>query len=258
MEPSMFNTHAGTDAAMIGIWDAGTPGDDLRLRPFSEYFDAINADARDGKLLYVNTGGDGSYSVGIVVGRGQAPADLAAWYRPVERTLYLQAPTGRIVAGGLEDYRNSKPQITTDASVCDVGPGSYQVFAYQLTDDEERIDDEMASLVGDDALRYYYTRPDGCAPALVLVAAGLFASFVWSWWSMAIAVPLAVGYAVYRSYVNSRDETFIAVGKVIKAWDDQHPLFLFVLERVDHIQPSDGSIDISYESVDDDDFDDEP
>ena len=240
----MFITEAGTDVAMLGIWDADAPTDDVGKSNYKDYQAILDADARDGKLIYINTYSDGGYPMGIVADRAALPSGVLDGYDAVDRALFIHTPTGRLVVGGLEDYRSSKPQITSEKDVFEVDPGIYQASAYQLIDDEERIIDELKRQVGEDEYEYYSTRPTGCLAASFLIPAGLVASVFWSWWAMLIAFVLSIGYAAYRTKANTQDERFMAVKSVADEWDAAHPVILFVLEKVEEMQESDGFFDL--------------
>lgn len=245
----MFVTEAGTDVAMLGIWDADAPTDDVGKGKYKDYQAILEADARDGKLIFINTYSDGGYPMGIVTDRADLPSGILDWYDAVDRALFINTPTGRLVVGGLEDYRSSKPRITSEKDVFEVDPGIYQAFAYQLIGDEERIIDEVKRQVGDDEYEYYSTRPTGCLTASLLIAAGLIVSFFWSWWSLLIAVVLSIAFAAYRTRANTQDERFMAVKRVSDEWDAAHPVILFVLEKVEEMQESDGFFGLDDESA---------
>ena len=105
----------GTDIAAVGVWD---PGIDHTAMPdgYRASIAYIEAQARAGQLFYINTGGDGGYPVDIYLNEQPDPDTLSLYNSP-DRAFLITSQTGRLIAGGLEDFGNPKPQITNLADI---------------------------------------------------------------------------------------------------------------------------------------------
>ena len=248
----MIILDAGTDVAMLGLWDANAPRDDIGKSNPGKFQELLDEDAHKGKLIYINTSSDGSFSIGICLCSNDLPEDLEKWYTQVDRRLFLNVESGQVIAGGLEDYRSSNPQITGDADLVTVRNGVYQISAYQAIYDDERKIEEIRDIVGEDEYAYYSSRSTGCLAFFVLFIAGLACSIFWSWWVIIPAILTGIVNAIYRSKVNSKDERYMKVQMQIDKWDSNHPVVVFLLKAVVSMGESDGYFDLDYETAEQD------
>jgi hypothetical protein len=131
-----FETEAGTDIAMIGIWDADASSEEI---PFKHLMDELSKDGKEGKLLRVDTGADGGYSICVISTREELRSFRLDAYAKIEHDLFLKSESGAFIAGGLEDYRNGTPQFTSKDDLFKLGPGAFKVHAYVHNEEEEQI-----------------------------------------------------------------------------------------------------------------------
>src|SRR5688572_20003201 len=93
----------GTDVAMIGVWDAAR---DATPRPWKSA-DELEAEAAEGHLFLLHTGADGGGPVDVYVD-ADVPVEVLTTLKPLGREFLVAAPSGRLVIGGVEDYRAVK------------------------------------------------------------------------------------------------------------------------------------------------------
>src|SRR4051794_17359330 len=113
----------GTDIAMIGAWDADH-GSTLLSDPCLE---TLQQDATAGHVFFINTGGDGDGPVHVYLDQ-QIPDDECRYARPLGKEYLLRVPSGKLIVGGMEDYRSGKPpRITGPDSAVNIPPGDYRL-----------------------------------------------------------------------------------------------------------------------------------
>lgn len=219
----------GTDIATIGVWDPARERHDLKTAKYAVYESDLRSEAEAGRLFFVNTGADGGFLTDIYVDE-QPDSDCLSLYSAVEREFLIESQSGRLNAGGVEDFINSAKQITSDEDQFTVTPGRYALRFYELM--EDRLIDRLRNHIGADDYAYYESKfegvPWGCLLFLIatvclftklwLVSAGMFA--VWA------------AFLVIRSRVRSADRRFQDIAKRIEAFDEQFPPFIYVLRRM--------------------------
>src|SRR5688572_7723053 len=145
---------AGTDAAMIGAWDATR--NDQPLGASDEPASVLEADAADGHVFVLNTGADGGGKIDVYVDEA-IPPDVAETLRAVPGSFLVSVPSGRLMVGGGEDYRSGEPIQTSDRSVVNLPAGDYELRCYTPKDTEREPGSEagLRKRVGADEVAYY-------------------------------------------------------------------------------------------------------
>ncbi|QAT85947.1 hypothetical protein EJ065_4395 [Corallococcus coralloides] len=148
-----YRIHAGTDIACVGIWDAGLPSAKRSIEG-----KALEESAARGEVLTIDTSADGSYLLQIHVDEPFVPAP---WQRfaTVGNELGLHLGSGTAMAGGCEDFRNPRPQITSAADRFHVEPSWYRVRVHldqmEGSEDEQRAHEEASrALTSEELARY--------------------------------------------------------------------------------------------------------
>ncbi|WP_404372588.1 hypothetical protein ACIHQR_16980 [Corallococcus coralloides] len=182
--------HAGTDIACVGVWDAGLPFAERSVEG-----KALEASATRGEVLTIDTHADGGYLLQFHVDEPFVPEP---WQRfeTVENALGLHLGSGTAVAGGCEDFRSSRPRITSTADRFQVEPSWYRVRVHlnrmEGSEDEQRAHAEAArSLTAEELSRYQQMGKSHRAGWLLAVMAG--ASLVTSVFVQARLVPGVLG-----------------------------------------------------------------
>ncbi|AFE05933.1 hypothetical protein COCOR_04631 [Corallococcus coralloides DSM 2259] len=182
--------HAGTDIACVGIWDAGLPSAKRSVEG-----KALEASAARGEVLAIHTHADGSYLLQIHVDEPFVPAP---WQRfdTVGNALGLHLGSGTAMAGGCEDFRNPRPQITSEADRFHVEPSWYRVRVHlnrmEGSEDEQRAHAEASrALTPEELARYQRLGKSFRTGWLLALMAG--AALVTSVFVQARLVPVAVG-----------------------------------------------------------------
>jgi hypothetical protein len=148
---------AGTDIAMVGAWDVSRNEVPLAKLWGKEFTQTLEQDALAGNLFLVHTGSDGGGPIDVVVDE-----DISVGFRsevserPGEYLLIV--PSGRLMVGGVENYRSGKPQITGVRSEAMIPPGAYLLKCF--VGNEETISSspfqaELKRVVGVNDFQYY-------------------------------------------------------------------------------------------------------
>ena len=235
-----FETEAGTDIAMIGIWDADVPVGELRKIPYKRLMEELSKDGHDGKILRVDTGADGGYPICVVSTEEEFGAFRLDAYAEIQHDFFLYSQSGNFIAGGLEDYRNGTPQLTSENDRFRLEPGGFRVRVYTHDEDEDQIAKQVADEVGEDDLRHYQERKSGCGIAMAAIAFGMVGGYFWSWWVLLPAILLAARVVSYFSKLNSSDERVQRVERAFREYDNNHPALIFHFESVSEIGESCG------------------
>lgn len=232
-----FETEIGTDIAMIGIWDADVPVGKI---PFKRRMQELSKDGQDGRLLRVDTSDDGDYHICVVSTHEELQEFNLDAYAEIKNEFFLRSQSGNFIAGGVEDYRNGKPQITSKDDQFRLEPGAYRVRVYVHNEDEEQISKRVAVETGDEDLRYYEDRRSGCGIAIAGIALGIGGGYIWTWWLLLPAILLALGAVTYFSRLNSADERMQRVEQAFREYEKAHPAVIFHFEPVPDIGVSRG------------------
>jgi hypothetical protein len=131
---------AGTDIALVGAWDAALQREVLADRSDP----AFSADASKARLFLIRTGGDGGGPVDVYVDEEMPPA-VRRLVRKAGREHLLSVPSGRLMIGGVEDYRSATPRITDGDSAIDVPPGDYAIACFETPAEETGFDPPTAA-----------------------------------------------------------------------------------------------------------------
>ncbi|NPC72614.1 hypothetical protein HPP05_22930 [Corallococcus exiguus] len=146
--------HAGTDIACVGVWDAGLP---LAKRAIEGT--ALKESAARGEVLVIDTSADGRYLLQIHVDEPFVPSP-GQRFDTVGNELGLHLGSGTAMAGGCEDFRNPRPQITSAGDRFHVEPSWYRVRVHlnqtEGSDEEEQRAHEEAAraLTSEELARY--------------------------------------------------------------------------------------------------------
>lgn len=126
---------AGTDVAKIGAWDASR-NEAVAAKHWGKEWDSIlEEDTARGDLFLIYTGADGGGPVDVYCD-AEVPLDAQAHTRLITGEFLIRVPTGRLVVGGVEDYRSDKPQITSEESIVQIPGGNYSLRCFVANDSE--------------------------------------------------------------------------------------------------------------------------
>jgi hypothetical protein len=159
----------GTDIATIGVWDPTRERHDLSAAKYADYQSGLEAEAVAGRLFFINTGADGSYPAVIYADELPSP-DTLDLYDSADRPFLIYCHSGRMMAGGIEDFVNQKKVITTTSDEFSITPGAYVIQFYELI--EDKLIDRLRVELGDSDYEYYAGRaerlPWGCLLAATI------------------------------------------------------------------------------------------
>lgn len=228
----IHRTAIGTDIAMLGLWDAQHARRELKELDYEEMEQALQADAKGGRLFYVKTGSDGECDVNLYVDEA-IPDDVQHFYKSLNRKFLLRCPSGRLVAGGLEEYAGTARGPVSDSEPVQVDAGDYVLEFHELNEGDINDPAHLAAVVGEEDHAYFLAR--GQTPRLgcgLLAASTVFLIFkLWP-----IGLPLlavAVGLIFYRYWRNQTDSRYQDVKTRIAHYHSRFPLLIFHLSRAD-------------------------
>ncbi len=219
----------GTDIATIGVWDPTRERHDLKSAKYADFQSGLQSEAEDARLFFVNTGADGGYLTDIYVDEQPDP-DCLNLYSTVEREFLISFESGRLIAGGVEDFVSSTKQITSDQDQFEVTPGMYALRFHELI--EDRLIDRLGNHIGVEDYAYYESKSAGFPWGCLLF---VIATICWFTKLCAVSVgmfALWAAFLVVRSRVRAADHRFWDIAKRIAAFDKQFPPFIYVLRTV--------------------------
>jgi len=220
----------GTDIAMIGVWDPAHERHDLKKAKYADYEASLRSEAQSGRLFYINTGGDCGYPVDIIIDEA-TDAEVLSVYSQVSRDFLVISKSGRLVAGGVEDFVNVEKQITSPDDEISVPAGRYGLTLYQLNDD--KYAENLRAAIGADDLDYYEKRWSGVPWGCLMFIIGIVI-LVLQFWFVAIGFfALLAAYMFVRSRARASDVRYQEVSKRIGEHQERFTELMFVLRRLD-------------------------
>ena len=231
----------GTDIAMLGAWDSGCDSQPLTKTSGREFDEALKADARAGHLFILRTGADCGGQLEVLIDE-----DIRAeWQHQMKRQpgeFLLSVPSGRMIVGGVEDYRMVKRRITGPDSVVAVAPGHYLLNCYVGPEESESSlpsKADMARLIGAEDYQYYQrVERQGLFGFLLVLLFPAFIPFVgWKLSAVLTIAALLVYFNLFERVRLKRDQRYQRINKLVNdayrtASASDFPLFVFHLHKI--------------------------
>jgi hypothetical protein len=230
---------AGTDVAMIGAWDARRGAQPFTAEEFRQLSDTLDADATEGHIFVLHTGGDGGGPLDVYVDE-PIPDETMARLTPLGEEFVLALPSGRLIVDGVEYYRAKKPDASQSDRAVSLPAGDYVLRCYAPTDAEEakpESEKDLEAAIGTNELRYYerMTRGGCLTGALLLLLFPALLPFVS--WKIAFPVTLGVVVAYFnvREWLLRRNKRFARLREQIVTFrlGAQEPTFVLALRRIE-------------------------
>jgi hypothetical protein len=228
---------AGTDVAMIVLWDAQRAAAPLTAAESKRFGDVVETDAAEAHVFVVHTGADGGGPVDVYVDEA-LPTDVQQRLRPGGGEFLLVLPTGALVVGGAEDYRAAEPRITGAKSSVQVPAGEYAVRCYAPKDEEQtpRSEQELRKLVGRENIEYYdRVNKSGCAIGAATLLLFPILSFPFGW-IIALVITVVVFFSFFPiwRWVLNRNARYQRLETVITEFrlGQADPTLVFELRRL--------------------------
>lgn len=232
---------AGTDIAKIGAWDASRNDAAIARVSIKKLEQTWEEDCSTGNLFLIRTGADGGGPIDVYV-EETAPPDVRKQFRERKREFLVSIPSGRLLVGGLEDYRTGKARITAADSIVTMTPGNYALRCLVPkgeVDFEQPTRDELDAAIGVEDHRFY-RRVQKIALTGYLGVPVIFGIVaIVSNWKKALAVAAAFGVLCYAIVLPlSRTKRFRRASKIVgELWKQAYqrglPTFIFELRRVE-------------------------
>jgi hypothetical protein len=230
----------GTDVAMIGAWDEERGAQPFSDAEYARLSDTLDAEATQGHIFVLRTGGDGGGPVDVYVDE-PVPPEAIERLTPIGEDLILALPSGTLDVDGVEYYRPKKPVVTRAGRVVALPPGDYTLRCYTAKDAEDsapsaRAERDLESVIGAEDLRYYErTTRAGCLTGLLLLLLfpALFPFFGWkvAFGDTAVAF---VGYFIVREWLLRRNDRFARLRERVTAFrrGREGPTFVLELRKI--------------------------
>lgn len=228
-----------TDIAKIGIWDPAHERHDLSSVKYEDYRTGLQAEAVAGSLFFIDTSADGSYPAAFYV--DEVPSsDTLALYDSLDRQFLIHSRSGRLIAGGVEDFVNQKKWTVSTEDEFPVAPGSYAIQFHILND--EQFTNRLRSELGNSDFEYYAARaeklPWGCLLALTIFLTSILL-VVQRWVPSLIVFGLGLCYTLVRWRIQASDHRFRSLAEKVKLLENDFPWFICVMNSVN------GSTDVT-------------
>jgi hypothetical protein len=231
---------AGTDVAMIGAWDASQADGALHKISYKRLMSTLHEDAVAGDLFLIHTGADGGGPIDVYVDEA-IPDNVLLEIEKQPGEFRLRVPTGRLVVGGVEDYRSLKPKITGPDSIVSLPAGDYELGCY--VGKEEEYDgvskSTLLNSLGTDDYVYWRRRENtGCLGFLSLPLSFAIAVYAFNW---KIAVPVSLVVVILwfhcREWILRHNARYQRIHSVVQELHRQAeakapPTFVFELKRL--------------------------
>jgi hypothetical protein len=236
-----FRIEAGSDVAMVGAWDASR-NDSVLMTAWGKKFDqTLEQDATAGDIFLIRLGGDAGGPIDIYVD-SPIPNEVLAEMRAADDEFLLRVPSGRLIVGGVEDYRSAKPKITGPNSVVALPSGDYALRCYVATGEEgftPPTSRELKAALGADDYAYYNRISKLSLLGYLIVLLFPVLAFPLGWkWALLITVVVFFGYfSVQEGFVVKRNARYQRISKQVnqlfgKAKEKESPWFIFDLRRI--------------------------
>lgn len=233
---------AGTDIAQIGAWDANRDDGAFDKLSFKRRTAVLREDSEAGSIFVLNTGSDGDGPIDVYVDESIPESELRE-NELLKGEFLVRVPSGRLVVGGVEDYRYSKRKITGPNSVISVPVGDYKIQCYAPKVDEGSLEGvsnaALREAIGEDDYSYWRRREKsagyGCLPFALFPA--LAYTFNWKV-ALAAAIGMTVLWFFCREQLLRRNARYQSIEKRVQeiyrqAKANSAPTFIFALTRLE-------------------------
>jgi hypothetical protein len=232
---------AGTDIAQIGAWDATQDDGAFDKFSFKRRTAALREDSEAGFIFVINTGADGGGPIDVYIDE-PIPESALKENKLLNGEFLLRVPSGKLVVGGVEDYRYSKRKITGLESIVLVPGGDYKLQCYAPKVDEGSFEGVsnavLKEAIGEDNYNYWRSREKtagyGCLPLALFPA--LAYTINWKT-ALAIAAATTVLWFYCRKQILKRNTRYQNIDKRVQeiyrqAEANSPPTFIFELKRL--------------------------
>lgn len=230
----------GTDIARIGAWDLNKNDSPFSHAELKNLDKALESDSSRGDLFLIKTGADGGGPIDIYI-EEEVPEKVKIITNEIHQHFLLSVPTGKLVIGGVEDYRSKQPKITGPDSMVTIAAGHYSLKCYVGKNEDQYPDEdpesELEKLVGAEDLRYYDRVTNWGLLSGIIFAILLFCILVFSTgWKIAIPLTI-VGFLLYYHpllWILKRNERYQRLGEIIPYFRLGHekPTFVFEMKKM--------------------------
>jgi hypothetical protein len=232
---------AGTDIAQVGAWDASRDDGAFDKLSFKRWKASLREDTEAGFIFVLNTGADGGGPIDIYINE-PIPESALKDFDHLKGEFLVRVPSGKLIVGGVEDYRYSERKITGPNSIVPIPAGDYQLQCHAPKDDEDSFNGvSTAALKGTiGADDYDYWRKRNKTAAFGCLPFALFPAFAYTFnWKIALAITVATAVAWFccQQQFLKRNTRYQSINKRVQeiyrqAEANAPPTFIFELKRL--------------------------
>lgn len=246
----------GTDVALLGAWDESCGVVDFKSLSMTQASDLLDADANSGKLFLMELGADWGGGAEVYVNEEVEP-EFQSQLRQVGDECLVSLPSGRMIVGGVEDYRSAEQSITSAASVVPVAPGDYGIRCFLRAEEEGEVPDasdpkEVEAAMGSELYAHYQKWNRRSTWGLWLLLLFIPITYWIGWIVGAVAtIAIVVAYFHLSERLQRRDASYVEASKIyesmLRSHDASSPPIIVLVVRgpLENHQLAGGRIDIS-------------
>lgn len=226
----IHRTSIGSDTAQLALWDAQHAWSVMEPMSQDEVDEALRADAIGGRIFYINTGADGGCDVALYIDKA-VPEDSLIFYKSLNRRFLLRCPSGRLHAGGAEEYTSSRAESASQ--VMRIPSGDYVLQLHELCEGDLNDPERLANALGEEDYAYLREAKHGWGWGCLSTFAGALLGYFIHWtWGLPFVVAGA-GWILQIVWRNRRDTRLKEIESRVSEYNDQYAFFLFTLQHVD-------------------------
>lgn len=228
--PMIHRCPIGTDVAQLALWDAQHTRTDTESLSLEELDEILRADARGGRLFFVNTGSDGGCDIALYVDE-PIPDDLLPFYKSLNRRFLLRCPSGRLLAGGAEGYTDLEGQASGEAAR--IPSGDYVLQLHELCEGDVNEPERLSVVLGEEDYAYLHRAGYGWGWGCIGVVGGILLAGLIHWtWGLPFVVA-GIGWTLQNTWRNRHDNRLKEIQQRVSEYNEQYPFFLFSLQKIE-------------------------
>ena len=242
---------------MLGAWDRTRNEKPMEKQWGKEFDQNLETDSNAGEVFVIHTGADCGGPIDVLIDEEIQP-EFRDQMSPLPGEFLLRIPSGRLVVGGVEDYRSTKAKITDSiTSEVQIPAGDYGIKSYVGPEENIPVTPSKADLkrlLGEEDFRYYNrVEKQGCLGYLTLLLLPALWPVIGWLYASGLTALVVIGYFYVREELClRRNERYRRINKAVndayvKAGAKSMPIFVFQLRKIEAMDGlRGGSIDLNF------------
>jgi hypothetical protein len=224
---------AGTDAALLLIFDPGALPGDFDSRAKWDPIEILKTLTEQGRAYLINTSADGGYLLHVYVDE-PLPEAMQQHAKDPETVGTFSAPTGKLYFTGAEyAFREDDAPLRKYPGMGGsflVPPGDYRLTVFNMDYPEDLAEDRLREQVS--SLAFGLHQNGGCFVGIAFLAfLGVLAALRWTTWeSWLLFVFPPLGFLILLPFIVSRLRLVREADQKYKAIESEYPSYIAVME----------------------------